>query len=164
MENIQPHNEENVRDGEQTAPYSLAELEYKWKRAVADFANYKKDEAKQLQAFHRFAKTEMVRQLLPFFDAFERALKEIPSGIIDTAWAGGLGHTREEFLSVLNKNGFRRIETRDQEFDPKYHEAVGRADADGEDIIEEIRSGFIAEDDLVVRPAQVKIGKNNLKS
>jgi len=148
----------NINNSGNAEPSSL-DYEGRWKRALADYENYKKDEIKRFAAFSKFSKMEAIRNLLPLIDMLERALKDVPSEIEKSSWTEGIRLIYEEFSKLLNKEGIRKIETIGREFDPKYHEAVGRTDEDGEEVVEEVRSGFITEDDFIVRPAQVKIGK-----
>ncbi len=148
----------NISNNENTEPSSL-DYEGRWKRALADYENYKKDEIKRFAAFSKFNKVDAIRDLLPLIDMLERALKEVPAEMEKSSWVEGVRHIHEEFLRFLSKESIRKIETVGQGFDPKYHEAVGRADESGEDVVEEVRSGFITNDDFIVRPAQVKIGK-----
>ena len=138
---------------------SAIDYEGRWKRALADYENYKKDETKRFVAFSKFSKAEVIRELLPLIDMLERALQEVPAETEKSPWVEGVVRIHEEFLRFLNKEGVKKIETIGQEFDPKYHETVGRTDETGEDVVEEVRSGFVTNDDFIIRPAQVKIGK-----
>ncbi len=139
------------------APESV-DYEDKWKRAVAALDNYKKEEMKRYAASFAYARADFLRGILPIFDSLERAVKNRPGELAHDAWADGVARLYDEFLRVIEVSGFTRIATLGAPFDPKYHEAVGRADDGGEDVVEEIRSGFVDKDDFVLRPAQVKIG------
>lgn len=151
---------DDIQNNQQT-PSEEPSIDYeaRWKRALADHENYKKDETKRFAVFAQFNRASMIRDILPLFDMFERALANVPQEKTESsAWIEGVRHIYDEFLLVLNKNGIKKIETLGKPFDPKYHESVGRTDETGEDICEEVRSGFVMNDDFVVRPAQVKIG------
>lgn len=151
--------EDNIINNSRKNEQDAIDYEGRWKRALADYENYKKDEIKRFAAFSKFSKVEAIRDLLPLIDMLERALQEVPSEMGKSSWVKGISHIHEEFLRFLNKERVRKIETVGRGFDPKYHEAVGRTGENGEDVVEEVRSGFITNDDFIVRPAQVKIGK-----
>ena len=158
LENSQKHLDSSSQSGA-GGKQAAQEYESKWKKVLADFENYKKDEAKKFSVFAKFSKIEALRDLLPVFDMLERAVHEIPQDIKSYKWVDGISLIYEEFLSILAKNGFKKIETNSKSFDPKYHEAVGRIDGVGDDVVEDIRSGFVTADDFVIRAVQVKIGK-----
>src|SRR3989344_4555159 len=107
----------NINNSENAEPSSL-DYEGRWKRALADYENYKKDEIKRFAAFSKFSKVEAIRDLLPLIDMIERALKEVPSDMEKTAWVKGIYFIHEEFLRLLNKESISKIETVGCGFDP----------------------------------------------
>jgi len=67
----------------------------------------------------------------------------------------------KELLSVLEKHGVERLQTKGERFDPALHEAVAVVPARGAPegtIIEELKPGFIRNERLL-RPATVVVAK-----
>ncbi len=65
----------------------------------------------------------------------------------------------------MEENGVKRIETTGKRFDPNVHEAVAAEntpDIEEDMILEELRPGYMLNDRLL-RPAQVKVAKNEEK-
>lgn len=98
----------------------------------------------------------MVREILLVVDRVETA----------TAQGTAEGHdaldsVRTELLEVLLRRGLRRVDVLGEPFDPRVHEAVGRAPvadpADAGRVVEVRRPGYLLADRLI-RPAQVVVG------
>ena len=91
-------------------------------------------------------------------DAMEKAKDK--AAVMD-----GIRMVQKEFHKVLEDNGVKKIETEGKQFDPNVHEAVlvvpTTDDPDGA-ILEEVRAGYTLNDRLL-RPAQVKVAKNDEK-
>jgi molecular chaperone GrpE len=119
-----------------------------WKRERADFLNYKKDEAKRLAEFVKFANEDIILEVMEVVDDLELAVKEVP-GI-------GLEAIIKKFHELFKKYNVEKIDTVGKNFDPTLHEAL-EIEKDG-DKLEEIRSGYLL-NDKVIRPSRVKITK-----
>ena len=136
-----------------------------WKRERADFLNYKKDEAKRLEEFAKFANEAVILEVVDIVDDLERAAKEIKNE--------GLYRVLKKMQDLLNKYSLERISV-EGNFDPLLHEAVTseipsseqsttRSEAQNESgnlgaKIEEVRAGYTMYG-RVIRPARVKIIK-----
>jgi len=144
-EEIKNHNQEDKpRDSADDWQKKAQEYLDGWKRAQADLINYRKDEAKRLAEFAKFANESLIIELLDVLDDLQKAL-EHASG------PDGLGQIVKKFEDLLTKHGVEKISTA-SEFDPLLHEAVG-GDPDG-DGLEEIRAGYTM-NGKVIRPARV---------
>jgi len=106
-----------------------AELEDRWRRALADLDNLRKRYARELGR-ERAAERELVTAaFLPVLDTIDRALEHAgadPHSIIE-----GVRSLREQALAVVEGLGFRREDDIGVPFDPARHEVVGVVDADG---------------------------------
>jgi molecular chaperone GrpE len=106
-----------------------AELEDRWRRALADLDNLRKRYARELGR-ERSAERELVTTaFLPVLDGIDRALEHAtadPRSIIE-----GVRALREQALAVVAGLGFRREDEAGVPFDPTRHEVVGVVDADG---------------------------------
>jgi molecular chaperone GrpE len=99
---------------------------------------------------------DLVRELLPIVDDFERALK------VDTAdrdYAKGVELIYQRMTDTLKKVGLEPIETAGQRFDPNLHQAVERVqteDAEDQSILGEFQRGYNFKGKLL-RPAMVRV-------
>ncbi len=128
-----------------------------WKRAKADFINYKKDEIKRFSEFGKFATENLIRELIAVLDSFELAIPKET----DEQSQRGLYLIRQQLDDVLRQYGIRRIEAKAGEpFDPALHEAIAEVEADAASgtIVEELGPGYFLHEKLI-RPARVKVAK-----
>src|SRR4030042_2646255 len=97
-----------------------------WKRCQADFENYKKDQAKGREEFAKFAKMDVILQILPVLDNFGALLSHVPEKEKDSAWVAGITHIQRQIEDVLKNNNVEEIEVKiGDKFNPEIHEAVG---------------------------------------
>jgi molecular chaperone GrpE len=135
----------------------LAQLEDRYKRALADLDNYRKRSAREIERRVAEARESSLRDWLDAVDSVERALRMEPDG----SCAEGLHAVLEQMESVLARQGAVRIGDAGERFDPERHEAIAvQASAELPDrtIVAVERSGF-ALGDRVVRPAQVVVAR-----
>lgn len=124
-----------------------------WKRARADFINYKKEEEKRVSETLFFALSGTIIKILPILDELERAEKETKEQ--------GISQIRKKFEHLLNDFGIKEMETNGKKFDPNFHEAVEQVEAKDKEkgtIMEEIQKGYLI-DNHILRPAKVKVSK-----
>jgi molecular chaperone GrpE len=127
-------------------------------RERADAMNIRRRHDEQLANARNVAKTNIVRDLLPVIDNFERALKHVPADIADHDYIKGVQGVVKQFEKTLQDIGVERIKTVGEPFDPKYHEAVSMEEGDDtEEIVsEELQSGYKLGDDII-RHAMVRV-------
>ncbi|MDP2647802.1 MAG: nucleotide exchange factor GrpE [Candidatus Yanofskybacteria bacterium] len=134
-----------------------------WKRAQADLANYKKEEAERVENVVKFGNENIILKILDLYDDLDRALSHASPEIekMHGPWLKGMQQVAKNFENLLKKHGVEKINTEGQSFDPDVHEAVNQdaeSKEDGEKVLEEYRSGY-AMHGKVIRPARVKISK-----
>jgi molecular chaperone GrpE len=126
-----------------------------WQRAQADFVNIRKRDEEAKSEFLKFAKADLVEQMMPVLDSFELSL---PHGNKE------LEVIYRQLISILKANGFEEDNPIGQEFDPRRHESIGVIATDKEDedhkILEVVQKGYILQG-KIIRPAKVKIGEFN---
>ncbi len=132
-----------------------------WKRALADFDNYKKRiERDRVQDIQNI-KGDIVKRFLPVMDDLERALQNRPADVEVEAWASGIELILRKFQGILESEGIQRIQAEGQVFDPNFHEAVSQEPADGVEsgtVIGVIQNGYtIGDEKRVIRPAVVRV-------
>jgi molecular chaperone GrpE len=129
-------------------------------RATAEFDNYRKRVERERRDLVDATASDVVRDLLPVLDDFERALSA-PGGV-DDAFRRGVQLIHRRLLDVLRVRGVEPFDSVGQTFDPTVHEAVatepvGRG-REGE-IVAELGRGYRLNGRLL-RPARVKVAQS----
>jgi molecular chaperone GrpE len=133
-------------------------------RLQADFDNYRKRTEKERdQARHRGVEN-LIEQLLPVLDGFDRALAAHDDPAYED-YRKGFELIRKQLWDLLAKQGVHRIESVGKEFDPNVHHAVEHVPTndypDGA-VIDEFQPGYTFHH-RVLRPAMVRVasGRKN---
>jgi molecular chaperone GrpE len=140
----------------------IAELTEALQRERADATNIRRRHDEQIGGMRSAIKANVVRDLLPVIDNFDRALKHVPKDLEGNDYIKGVQGVVKQFEKTLQDMGVERIKTiqdgKGEPFDPRYHEAVSMEESDGaEEIIsEELQSGYKIGDE-VIRHAMVKV-------
>jgi len=133
-----------------------------WKRARAEFANFKKRNEKEREELLKFANSVLIAKLLSILDDFERATKTIPGKIHTLTWVEGIFLIHRKIRAILEQEGVTEIEAElGKEFDPAIHEAVVHEESEEYNegqIIDILQKGYKLHD-RVVRPTLVKVAK-----
>ncbi len=128
-------------------------------RERADATNMRRHHEAQVASLKNAIKANVVRDLLPVIDNFERALKHVPDDLAGNDYIKGVQGVVKQFDKTLADLGVVRIKTVDEPFDPRWHEAVVVEDSEGgteEVVSEELQAGYRLGDE-VVRHAMVKV-------
>jgi molecular chaperone GrpE len=129
-------------------------------RVSADFENYKKRSAREMEEFRKYANQSLLKEMLSVVDNLELAITSSSDGEkTDKALIEGLNLTLNEILRVFEKFNVTPIEAQGKTFDPAYHEAVMRDETDDypeNTVISEFQKGYLIHDRLL-RPAMVVV-------
>lgn len=130
-----------------------------WKRAAADFENYKKRREKEDAALLGFTKELVIMRLLPVLESLEQALGQAPSDERYKVWKEGIDKVGRQLEEAMAELGVERIKTVGTAFSHELHEAVEMVEGgkSGE-IVEEVAAGYKV-NGHVVRPAKVKVAR-----
>ena len=129
-------------------------------RLQAEFDNARKRAAREQQEFREFAAADVIKNILPVLDSFERALKAPASDSDDLR--SGLELIYRQFQDALQKMGVRPIESVGKPFDPRVHEAIEMVDtneAEDHHVLDELQRGYNYKGRLL-RPAMVRVARN----
>lgn len=128
-------------------------------RALADLANFKRRTEEERAHVIIYANLELIRDLLPSLDNFQRAQTHLPPDLSPDAqnWVNGIMQTFKQFQDALVKKGLTEIKTVGEKFDPHSHEAVLQGPGEKDIITEELEKGYSL-GERVVRTAKVKVG------
>lgn len=130
-------------------------------RTAADFDNYRKRSRRETQDAERRAREDVLRDLLPVFDNFERAAQHAETATEIKSLAEGVSMVMRIFLDTLSRLGVERVQAIGQPFDPALHEAVQQVETKDQPagtVVAEIAPGYRMGERLV-RPALVVVAK-----
>lgn len=141
----------------------LASEKAKSMRINAEMINFKKRKEDELANFLKYANTDLVTDLLPIVDNFERAIKMDSEDSTDeiSRFLEGFKMIYANLIGVLNKCDVKEIEAEGCEFDPNYHQAVLTEKDETKPagvILEVLQKGYMYKD-KVIRPAMVKVNE-----
>lgn len=138
----------------------VAELTEALQRERADATNVRRRADEDRLKMAGFYKAQVIKELLPVIDNFERSLKHAPKELEENDYVKGILSVVKQFEATLTKLGVARIKTVGEHFDPELHEAVS-AEGDGEQEIvsEELQSGWIL-GEQVIRHAMVRVSNS----
>jgi molecular chaperone GrpE len=132
-----------------------------WQRAQADFINYKRRVEQEREERSKFANLELILNLLPVLDDFERAFSTIPEEYCQAGWVEGARLVERKLRSVLEAQGVSPIEAMGEPFDPSLHEAVRQACGEDGVVVGEVEKGYKLHD-KVIRPTKVVVGNGDI--
>lgn len=140
----------------------VAELQDKYLRISAEFDNYRKRTLKEKMELAKYASEDLLKQLLPFMDDFERAMKHMETGIECESIRTGVNLIYDKFSSFLKSNGVKEIESLNKPFNVDLHEAVARMPVKEDEkkgkIVDVITKGYFLQD-KVLRYSKVVVGE-----
>ena len=140
----------------------IDELNDKYLRLYSEFDNYRKRTIKEKIDLSKTASAEVISDLLPVMDDFERAIKSTKDSDDCDAFKEGINLIFNKFKGVLEKKGLKPIEAIGKEFDTDFHEGIAYIPAPSEDligkIVDETEKGYML-NDKVIRFSKVVIGQ-----
>ena len=136
------------------------------KRTQADFENYRKRMAAEVQGAAVRGKVELAGQLIGVIDNLERALAAAgvePGGDETPAepLAEGFFLTYRELCAALQRSGVESFDPTGERFDPTAHEALQKLPAEGTEpgtVVETMQKGYRLGEQLI-RPARVVVSE-----
>jgi molecular chaperone GrpE len=127
-----------------------------WKRCQADFENYKKSQVRHQDEFRKYAKMDLIEQILPVVDNFEASLAHVPEKSKENKWVEGIVYIKKQLEDVLRNNDIEEIAVKlGDKFNPEIHEAVG-GDGKKQKVARVIQKGYKI-DGRILRAARVEV-------
>jgi molecular chaperone GrpE len=125
-------------------------------RRTAEFDNFRRRTQRERSELFEFAGMDVVRELLPVLDDFERALKVESS---DRDYVKGMELIYQRLFGTLKKMGLEPLESEGRKFDPHVHHAVEMVpseEVEDHTVVQELQRGYNFKGRLL-RPAMVKV-------
>jgi molecular chaperone GrpE len=160
-----------AREVEQDLAELLADAEQKRdeyldvaRRTQADFENYRKRMAAEVQAAAVRGKAQLASAVVPVLDDLERALGAAgldPDGDSEDGLAHGVILVFRGLREALERNGIEAVDPQGEKFDPNLHEALSTIPAEGAEpgvVVEVMQKGYRFDGNLI-RPARVVVSE-----
>jgi molecular chaperone GrpE len=139
----------------------LEEADNRYLRLQADFDNFRRRSRIELEASAKYRAQNIISDLLPAIDNFERALKMDVDNEQAKSLKQGVEMVYRSLLDALKNEGVEVIESVGKEFDPHLHQAVMQAEDENfgpNIVVEEFQKGYMLKD-RIIRPAMVKVNQ-----
>jgi molecular chaperone GrpE len=130
-------------------------------RKMAEFDNYKRRTEKEFIYNIQNASQELIEELLPVLDDFERSIQHAEAEKVHSPMLEGVQLIYKNLMKILSKRGLVPIEAIGKEFNPDEHDALVQVESD------KYESGFVVDEhlkgyklnDKVIRHTQVLVSK-----
>lgn len=146
---------------EQSSEDEVAELNDKLLRLGAEFDNFRKRSKREKEELRKQATENLMVEMLEVCDNFERALHSAKSADDSKSIVEGVEMVLKQFISILEKEGVKKIECKGKEFDPYLHEAmmhIETSEHPDNTIIDVHKPGYMLHS-KVIRPVMVTVAK-----
>ena len=129
-------------------------------RKSADFDNFRKRKMREQEEFAAYANKDLLLDIVPIIDDFERAIKSSEDGKDFEAFHNGVAMIERQLVSILERKWkLKRFDSVGEVFDPQRHEAMmseERSDHTDSIVLEDYQKGYLL-GERVLRPAKVKV-------
>ena len=145
---------------EEKLQLELAEQKDKFIRLYSEFENYRRRTAKEVIDIRMNASENLIKELLPVVDDFERAQKSFEEAKEIEPVKEGVELIFNKLQNTLASKGLKPMDAKDEDFDAEIHECVTQFAA-GDDkkgkVIDEVEKGYFL-NEKVIRFAKVVVG------
>lgn len=147
---------------EPTAEERYDGLNDKYLRLYSEYDNYRKRTNKERIELIGSASADVLKDLLPIMDDFERAILYNETAEDVEAIKEGMKLIYEKFKSTLANKGLSAMEAKGKPFDSEFHEAIANVPAPDKSlvgkVVDDVEKGYLL-NDKVVRYAKVVVGQ-----
>lgn len=152
--------EEAVETAEEKLQKELDEKNEQFLRLCAEYDNFRKRSQKEKQDIYSSSQADVIKELLPVLDNFDRAANNKDANAED--YKKGIDLIFNQFGEVLKKLGVESYGERGDEFDPNIHNAVMTVEDEelGENVIASVFSKGYKLGDRIIREAVVQVANS----
>lgn len=135
----------------------LDEQQDRYLRLYAEYDNFRKRSQKEKEDTHTSARADVIKNILPVLDNFERAANNADASFED--YRKGVEMIFTQFNDLLKKTGVETFGEVGEEFDPNMHNAVMHIESDdlGENVIAQVFQKGYKLGNTVIRFATVQV-------
>lgn len=127
-------------------------------RTAAEYANFRRRTENERVQERKNASRDLLAQLAPVVDDFERALNNVPAELTEVTWVDGVRLIEKKLAAVLERSDVRKIDALGQPFDPAVHEAVTQDAGNTENMVVEVYQNGYTIGNQLLRPVMVRVG------
>lgn len=152
--------EEAVETAEEKLQKELDEKNEQFLRLCAEYDNFRKRSTKEKQDIYSSSQAEVIKELLPVLDNFDRAANNKDCSFED--YQKGIDLIFNQFGEILKKLKVESYGERGDEFDPNIHNAVMTVEDEelGENVIASVFSKGYKMGDRIIREAVVQVANS----
>ena len=162
QKNKEEANEEKAEKSIESLEAEIADLKDKHLRLFSEFDNFRRRTTKERIELFKTAHSDLMLDLLPILDDFDRAVKSFEDSDDAAAIKEGVDLIKNKFEKTLEKKGLKCMESLHKEFDTDFHEAITEIPAPSKDlkskVVDVVEKGYTL-NDKVIRYAKVIVGK-----
>ena len=139
------------------------ELLDSWQRDKAEFVNSRKRDEEGKKEFLKFAKADIISEVIPVLDSFDSAFKNKDAWEkVDKNWRTGVEYINTQLHSILKEHGLKVINPVGELYDHNRDEAVETVKVDSKEddakILDVVAVGYEL-NGREIRPPKVRIGQ-----
>jgi len=155
-------NEESKVEKELTPEEKYNELNNRFLRLYAEFENYRKRTNKERLDLITNANSDLLKDLVPVIDDFERAIANNVDADDIEGIKEGFSLIYNKYKGLLQSKGLKAMEAKGEVFDPELHEAIANLPTEDKKmkgkVIDDVEKGYFL-NDKVLRFAKVVVGQ-----
>lgn len=151
---------EAVETAEEKLQKELDEKNEQFLRLCAEYDNFRKRSQKEKQDIYSSSQADVIKELLPVLDNFDRAANNKDCSFED--YQKGIDLIFNQFGEILKKLGVESYGERGDAFDPNIHNAVMTVEDEelGENVIASVFSKGYKMGDRIIREAVVQVANS----
>jgi len=156
-----PEESPSANDEISKLKYEMADLQDKYLRLYSDFDNFRRRTNKEKLDIIELASENIMIELLPVMDDFERALQSMKNAVKIDSVSEGVHLIFAKLKKILEDRGLKEIDCNHKPFDSEYHEAITKIPAPAKKlkgkVVEQIQKGYLLKN-KVIRHSKVIVG------
>jgi molecular chaperone GrpE len=146
---------------EERLKLELGEMKDKYIRMYSEFENFRRRTSKEKVELIQNASQNVLRELIPVVDDFERAQSSFETAIDIQPIKEGISLVFDKLNNTMTRQGLKPMDAQGQVFDAELHECITQIDAEESmkgKVVDVIEKGYTL-NDKVIRYAKVVVGK-----
>ena len=146
----------------QTSEDKYDDLNNRFLRLYAEFENFRKRTNKERLDIINNANADLLKDMIPVIDDFERAITNNEGSEDVIAIKEGFSLIYNKYKGILQTKGLKPMDSKGEVFDPEVHEAVANMPTEDKKlkgkIIDDVEKGYFL-NEKVLRYAKVVVGQ-----
>ncbi|MBI2484278.1 nucleotide exchange factor GrpE [Candidatus Uhrbacteria bacterium] len=138
-----------------------------WKRAKADYINYKNAQETHAKELAQVANMGALLRIIPIYEQLRNAIVQLSDDLKGSSWVQGVEQISKQFKDALKTLGVEEYgELQGKRFDPALHQALGHEYVEGvkeDHITQQISAGYAFHGNVLL-PARVIVNKKPLQT